>query len=194
MNNKAIFLDRDGVIIKDNFPITSPKEVVFFDDTIEFFNFLSKTEYIPIVVTNQTVISRGLINEDMLIKINLEIDSLLIKAGVKPILNYYYCPHHPKADLLEYRLNCSCRKPNPGLLLKAKDDFNLDLSSSVLVGDRSSDIIAGNSVNCRTILLKTGGHLEPLIDANYTPEMNSIPDRSFSSLSDIIPYLTYNDQ
>jgi D-glycero-D-manno-heptose 1,7-bisphosphate phosphatase len=117
------------------------------------------------VVTNQAVVARGLLTETDVVNIHNKLQDLLRRDGGESIDAYYFCPHHPKANLVEYRVNCDCRKPKAGLLLQAALDRGIDLERSWMVGDRPSDILAGKRANCKTILVQSGMHLEPPIES-----------------------------
>lgn len=149
---KAIFIDRDGVINKDTNFITHPEDFIIFPFTAEAIRLINNSDYLAIVITNQSAVARGMISESelKLIHDKMENELALSKAQINGI---YYCPHHP--DVGENR-NCSCRKPLPGMLLKAAEDFHIDLSSSIMIGDSERDIIAGKAAGCKTIVVKTG--------------------------------------
>ena len=140
--NKAIFLDRDGVINKKrNDYVKSIKELEIFPDSGELISKLKKMGYLIIVITNQSVINRGIITSQELKKIHLQIKEQC------SIDRFYFCPHRPDE-------NCDCRKPKSGLLINAINEFSIDTSNSWMVGDCLTDIQAGEKVGCKTILLK----------------------------------------
>lgn len=186
---KAIFLDRDGVLIKDNYPVTSEQDIHFFSDSIPFLKYVNSKDYIVLVITNQTVISRGLISENELESLHVSINEKIMKSGGPTIEKYYYCPHHPNANLETYRKICKCRKPQPGLLFEASIEYNLNLEKSIFIGDRLTDIMAGNLAGCQTILLETGGHDEDLIEFPITSDMNPVPVAKFKNLTEVIGYI-----
>ena len=148
---KAVFLDRDGVIIEDTNLLYKKEEVIILSNVERVLSELKKRDYLLIIITNQPTVARGLITErgveDLNSYINLKIGNL--------IDGFYFCPHHPNADLLKYRKNCNCRKPSSGLILKASKDFEVNLIQSWMIGDMNSDIIAGKNAGCRTILIKS---------------------------------------
>ncbi len=170
MNNKkrkkAIFFDRDGVLIEDSHLLISKDDIIFADDLIETFQILNNTEYSFFIITNQTVIARGLANEDTVENINNYIIEEIAKKTNCNITKAYYCPHHQNATLEEYRIDCECRKPKPGMLLRASLECDIDLSQSYMIGDRISDIVAGNKAGCKTVLLETGAHLAKPIESD----------------------------
>ena len=153
---KAVFLDRDGVITED------PPHYAHRSDQVniiacsgEAIRLLNECGYLVIVVSNQSGVAKGyylehdigLFNEEMKRKLSLE------NAHIDAT---YYCPHHPDGIVEEFGISCKCRKPQPGMLTQAAEQHRIDLQASYMVGDKFSDIVAGNSVNCRTIFVLTG--------------------------------------
>ena len=158
IQQKAVFLDRDGVLIEDVSLLTRRDQVRVCKKTSEALKVLNRSGYKPFVVSNQTVVARGLATEEDVEELNSFIQKLLLEKSGCKIEHFYYCPHHPEATLPQYRIKCKCRKPRPGMLLQAAREYNLDLSASFMVGDRISDIVAGHKAGCTTILVKTGMH------------------------------------
>jgi len=156
--NKAIFLDRDGVIIKDVNLLTESVDIHILDGVPESLVSLKSFGFKLIVVSNQTVVARGLATEENVKEINSEIENKIVELGGPTFDEIYFCPHHPNATLPEYRGECECRKPRSGMLVQAAIEHNIDLTASFMVGDRITDIIAGKNVGCKTILLETGMH------------------------------------
>jgi D,D-heptose 1,7-bisphosphate phosphatase len=163
--NTAVFVDRDGVIndLKNyslnaenlNF-LTKKEDIKFFDKTTEAIKILNENNIKVIIVTNQPQIARGLITEQEAMSINQEIVNRLKEQGAI-IDAVYFCPHHPKGTVEKYSVSCQCRKPLPGMLLQASRELNIDLRNSYMIGDRISDIKAGNLAGCKkTIGVKTG--------------------------------------
>ncbi|MHB8164938.1 MAG: D-glycero-beta-D-manno-heptose 1,7-bisphosphate 7-phosphatase [Methanoregula sp.] len=156
----AVFLDRDGVITQDP-PHYAHRidQVQIIPGSGEAIRLLNEAGFLIIVVSNQSGVARGYYDEKDVTIFNEEMKRQLSRdnAYVDAI---YYCPHHPEAVVAEYRQSCSCRKPNPGMLLKAAEQYNIDLSRSFLVGDKISDILAGTEVKCQSILVLTGHGME----------------------------------
>lgn len=153
---KAIFLDRDGTINKYVGFLRNIEEfelLPYADEAIKVMNSLG---YLVIVVSNQPVIARGEVTEEQLRMIHNKMETLLGQTGAY-VDAIYYCPHHPDRGFLgeraELKIDCSCRKPKPGMLLQAARDFNIDLSQSWMAGDSENDIKAGNAAGCRTVLI-----------------------------------------
>jgi D-glycero-D-manno-heptose 1,7-bisphosphate phosphatase len=164
-SQKAVFLDRDGVLIHDVHLLTRCDQVELYACAAQAIHDLHGAGFIVVVVTNQTVVARGLASEQEVKQVHAWIQELLHKVEGAQVDRFYFCPHHPNASLPAYRMECSCRKPSPGMLHRAACDLSIDLQSSWMVGDRISDIIAGSRAGCRTILVETGKHTDPPIES-----------------------------
>ena len=151
----ALFLDRDGVIVEEVHYLTHPSQLSLIPGSAEPIALLNRNRVLVVVVTNQAGVARGLYSRSRIGEIHSRLDSLLAEHGAH-IDRYYYCPHHPTKGLHPYRTACECRKPRPGMLLRAAAELHLDLSRSYMVGDRMSDLEAGSNAGCRPILVKTG--------------------------------------
>ena len=153
---KAVFLDRDGTINKSNGFITKPEQFELIPGVAEAIKKINKSGYLTIIVTNQPVIARGDCTFEELELIHQKMETELGKQGAF-IDGIYFCPHHTdkgfEGERPEYKCNCDCRKPKPGLLLKAASDFNIDLAQSYMVGDGKNDIEAGISAGCKKSVL-----------------------------------------
>ncbi len=153
---KAIFLDRDGTINKKNGFITSPQQFELEEGAAQAIKKINKSGYLAIVVTNQPVIARGDCTFEQLQEIHNKMETLLGKEGAF-IDALYFCPHHTDkgfpGERPEYKCDCQCRKPKPGLLLQASQDLNIDLSESYMIGDGKNDILAGQAAGCKESLL-----------------------------------------
>lgn len=155
---KAVFLDRDGTINKyvgflrdiDNFEL--------LPGVVEAVKLINASGYLAIVVTNQPVIARGEVTVPQLQEIHKKMETLLGAEGAY-LDAIYYCPHHPhkgyEGEVPELKIDCDCRKPKPGMLLKAAEEFNVDLGLSWMIGDGKNDIKAGKAAGCRTALIGT---------------------------------------
>ncbi len=150
----AIFLDRDGVLTEERGYLHSADEMVVCNYSRECVRKLHDAQYLTIVITNQSGVARGYFSENELKKMN---ERLIKEIGVDAV---YYCPHHPDGIVEKYKKNCLCRKPSTGLIIKACNDFDIDLSKSYFVGDRECDIRTGQNVGIKTILVRTGYGLE----------------------------------
>ena len=154
--NKAVFLDRDGVISEDP-PHYAHRldQLRIIPGSAQAIQLLNAHNFRVIIISNQSGVARGYYTADDVKIFDDGMESLLAKAG-SHIDAVYYCPHHPDAIIERYKINCDCRKPKPGMLIKAEEKFNIDFKSSFLVGDKWSDIEAGRTVGCKTILVETG--------------------------------------
>ena len=148
---KAIFLDRDGTINRYVGFLTKPEQFELIEGAAEAIRRINKSGYLAIVVTNQPVIARGDCTWEELQTIHDKMETELGKAGAF-VDAIYVCPHHPdkgfEGERPEYKHECNCRKPAPGLLLQAAMDFNIDLSQSIMIGDGERDVEAGNKSRC----------------------------------------------
>ena len=156
---KAFFLDRDGTINKYVGFLRDVGEFELLSGVAEAVRKINESGYLAIVVTNQPVIARGEVTCEQLQEIHNKMETLLGVEGAY-LDAIYYCPHHPhkgyKGEVSELKFDCDCRKPKPGMLLKASVEFNIDLEASWIVGDRESDIKTGSAVCCHTALIGEG--------------------------------------
>ncbi|MGL4867128.1 MAG: D-glycero-beta-D-manno-heptose 1,7-bisphosphate 7-phosphatase [Cetobacterium sp.] len=152
---KVIFLDRDGTINVEKSYLHKWEDFEFEKNAIEGLLELKKLGYEFIVVTNQSGIARGYYSEDDLKRLNSEMVEELKKYDIE-ILECYYCPHHPEKGIDNYKIDCDCRKPNPGMLEKGIEKYNIDIQNSFMVGDKISDLEAGDRVGLKSILVLTG--------------------------------------
>jgi D-glycero-D-manno-heptose 1,7-bisphosphate phosphatase len=179
----AVFLDRDGVLIEDVHLLTRLEQIRILDGVPAALQKLKRAGFQLIVVTNQTVVARGLATEDEVRQMNRDIKQLLVNEGAPAIDGWYFCPHHPQATLTAYRQDCDCRKPEAGMLLRAAREHHLNLQTSFAVGDRITDIIAGAKAGCRTILVQTGKHLEAPIETARAVDIETQPDYNCADLT-----------
>jgi len=135
--NKALFLDRDGVINEDKGYVYKIEDFIFTDHIFEVAAYYQAMGYLIIVVTNQSGIARGYYAEEDFKLLTDWMMEQFLKRKIR-ITHVYHCPHHP-----DFNLTCDCRKPEPGMLMEAAKDYNVDLSESILIGDSESDMEAG---------------------------------------------------
>ncbi len=152
---KAIFLDRDGTINVEKDYLHKIEDFQFETGVLEGLKLFKELGYIVIVVTNQSGIARGYYTEEDLNKLN-EYMCEKVKEYGGEIAKCYYCPHHEKKGIGKYKVNCQCRKPEPGMLNQGIQEYNIDIKNSYMVGDKISDIEAGKNVGLTPILVKTG--------------------------------------
>ncbi|MFR3786117.1 MAG: HAD-IIIA family hydrolase [Agathobaculum desmolans] len=153
---KAIFLDRDGTINRYVGFLRNIEEFELLPGVTEAIKRINESGYLAIVATNQPVIARGEVSLDCLRQIHNKMETLIGLEGAY-VDAIYFCPHHPhkgySGEVPELKIQCNCRKPNPGMLLKAAEDFNIDLSESWMIGDGESDMACGQAAGCYTALL-----------------------------------------
>lgn len=159
---RAVFLDRDGVITQEPpYYAHEVSQLELIPGAAEAIHRLNERGFLVVVVSNQAGIARGYYGEAELVSFNRAMEEKLAVAGAH-IDAFYFCPHHPEAGLGELLQDCQCRKPKPGMLLKAAADLDIDLGRSFMVGDRATDIEAGKRAGCVTLLVLTGYGAEEL--------------------------------
>jgi D-glycero-D-manno-heptose 1,7-bisphosphate phosphatase len=151
----AILLDRDGVINREVNYLGRPQDLELIPGVVDAIASLNARSIPVLVVTNQAGVGRGYYTETDVDLVHDALQNLLALGGAK-IDRFYYCPHHPTAGIGKYLKSCTCRKPEPGMLLQAAADYDLDLTQCYLVGDKTSDMISGWNAGCKTILVQTG--------------------------------------
>ena len=162
---KAVFLDRDGTINRYVGFLRDIDDFELLPGVAEAVRLINASGYLAIVVTNQPVIARGEVTAPQLQEIHNKMETLLGAEGAY-LDAIYYCPHHPhkgyEGEVPELKIDCDCRKPKPGMLLKAAEEFNIDLSQSWMIGDGENDIKAGKAAGCRTALIGTENYEQDL--------------------------------
>ncbi|MFW6107955.1 MAG: D-glycero-alpha-D-manno-heptose-1,7-bisphosphate 7-phosphatase [bacterium] len=149
MSARAVFLDRDGTIIPETGARTADPDVEPLPGAIEAVRRLRRAGFLLIVVTNQSGVARGYYTEAELAVMHERLLAKFERGGAQ-IDDLYYCPHHPdEAEIAEYRRDCDCRKPKPGLLLRAADEHDIALDASYAVGDSPRDVAAARAAGCR---------------------------------------------
>jgi len=177
MKHKAIFLDKDGTLV-ENVPYNcSPKVMRLMPNVGEGLRTLQDAGYKLIVISNQSAVARGYFAEQDLKPLFKALRNYLSQYGVE-LDGIYYCPHHPEGAVIKYAKECLCRKPQPGLIQKAANIHNIDLSASWMIGDILHDIEAGNKAGCRTIMVDNGYETEWDLRGDRTPgfQVNSFKD------------------
>ncbi|UCX04200.1 D-glycero-beta-D-manno-heptose 1,7-bisphosphate 7-phosphatase [Shewanella glacialimarina] len=154
--NKAVFLDRDGVINKDHGYVYQTDDFEYIEGVFDACLALKKMGYKLVVVTNQSGIARGMYSEDDFHFLTEWMDWNFADKGIE-LDGIYYCPHHPEKGLGEYKQDCDCRKPKPGMMLEAAKFLKLDLANSIMVGDKADDIRAAKAAGIgHSILVRSG--------------------------------------
>jgi D-glycero-D-manno-heptose 1,7-bisphosphate phosphatase len=153
MKNKALFLDRDGVINEDVAYPHKPEQIVFNPGIFDLCLHAAQQGYCIVVITNQAGVAKGYFTEKEVIDLHKWMKDRFLEHGVS-IAGFYYCPYHKNGTVEKYRLDSDCRKPKPGLFLKAAQDLDIDLGQSLMVGDKASDRIELEQLKCITIKSK----------------------------------------
>lgn len=152
---KAVFLDRDGTINKEVNYLNHPDQIELISGAAEGIKLLNENGFTVVVITNQSGVARGIIEEKKIPLIKERLCRLLEERGAK-IDGYYYCPHYPDGKIEKYAVKCDCRKPEPGLVWKAVGDLDIEIKGSYVVGDKTCDIALGNNIGAVSIMVKTG--------------------------------------
>lgn len=171
MNRQAIFLDKDGTLLEDVPYNVEPRLIRLAPRAGEALRLLAP-HYRLMVISNQSGVAHGYFPESALAGVEQRLRQLLATFGVE-LAGSYYCPHHPQGQVAVYRSVCDCRKPQPGMLLRAALDHDIDLGNSWMVGDILDDIEAGRRAGCRTVLIDNGGETEWYVSADRQPDFTA---------------------
>ena len=150
--NKALFLDRDGIINIDHGYVYKQSEFEFLSGIFDVCQYATQKDYVIIVITNQSGIGRGKYSSLAFTQLTSWMIAEFAKQDVK-ITDVYFCPHHPTAGLGDYRIECQCRKPAPGMILQAAKEHQIDLIKSLFIGDKISDMQAANAAGIKRCVL-----------------------------------------
>jgi D-glycero-D-manno-heptose 1,7-bisphosphate phosphatase len=156
--NKAVFLDRDGVLNREMGDYVRRLEDFHILDNFDALKTLQDKGYLLLVATNQGGLAKGWYNEDELAKMHKSLKETYHTHGVE-ITDFFYCPHHP-----DFTGDCDCRKPKPGLLLQGIEKYNLDPQKSYFIGDRERDVIAGTAAGVKGILINSDQPISEVLD------------------------------
>jgi len=185
----AVFLDRDGTLNEDIGFMDRMEALSLFSWTADAIRLLNRAGYCTVVTTNQSAVARGLIDEEFLRVVHQEIDCRLARGDAR-IDRYFYCPHHPEAPLEAYRRICECRKPRPGMILAAARELGLDLTRSVMVGDRRLDVASGHAAGVRAVLVRTG--LGAAEEEDLVEDPGAQPDAILNNLMEAVGWILRN--
>jgi D-glycero-D-manno-heptose 1,7-bisphosphate phosphatase len=155
----AVFLDKDGTLVEDVPFNVDPSRIRLMPGAPEALAALHEAGFLLVVISNQSGVARGYFDEAALGGVEAQLRRLLARFEV-PLAGFYYCPHHPDGNTPRYAISCSCRKPQPGLILRAARDHGISLAESWLVGDILDDVEAGRRAGCRTVLMGGGNETE----------------------------------
>jgi len=161
-NQRAVFLDRDGVLIEDTNYVGHVDEVKLIASAPQALRRLHDAGFLLFVVTNQSGVARGYFTREQVDEIHALLNGYFAKAGVA-LDRYYICPHHPED-------NCDCRKPKPKFLFDAAREYSIDLARSYMIGDRVTDVRCGQNAGTRSVLVLTGGGREAQAKGEITPD------------------------
>ena len=151
----AVFLDRDGTILEEAGYLDRLERLVFFPYAVDAVRLLGRAGFAVVVFTNQSGVGRGMYTEEFVREAHEVVAAQMGEGGAR-VDGFYYCPHHPLAEVEAYRRTCDCRKPGSGMLRQAARDLDLDLTRSWTVGDKWTDVEAGSAAGARGILVRTG--------------------------------------
>jgi len=182
---KAIFLDKDGTLIPDVPYNVDSEKISLSPNTIDGLLALQEAGFMLIIISNQSGIAKGYFDHDALLQVNDKIQSLLLDNGLR-LTGFYYCPHHPESNIPAYNIDCSCRKPKPGLFHEAAFDHQIDLSQSWMIGDILHDIEAGHRAGCRAILINNGNETE------WALTQARIPDVMVDDINEAARHILYH--
>lgn len=169
MHKKAVFIDKDGTLIVDMPFNVNPDLIILQEETIEGLKHIKQLGYELIVISNQSGVAHGYFEESDLKQVEEKLQELLSKHNLS-LDAFYYCPHHPGGSVERYAIDCESRKPQPGMILRAARDRQIDLNKSWMIGDILHDIEAGNRAGCRTILIDNGNETEWLLNDFNHPD------------------------
>ncbi len=162
---RAVFLDRDGTIVEDLDFLTDLAQLRLLPHAAKAIRSWNEAGYLVVVITNQSGVARGFLSEKTLQAMHSELSSMLAAQGAH-IDAYYYCPHHPQIGSPDYRMDCACRKPKPGMFLQAAQEHSISLEQSFAIGDSLRDAQAAQQAGVKPILVKTGPHSEEAASEN----------------------------
>lgn len=182
---RAVFLDRDGTMNKEVDGVTSPEKLELLPGVTEAIHLLNHKGFRVVVISNQPIIAKGFCTEADVRAVHNKLESLLGREHAF-VDRIYYCPHHPEKGFAgerpELKIDCTCRKPRPGLVRKAAEELNIDLNSAWFVGDTTTDLQTAKNAGVRSILVRTGY-------AGKDGKFNVQPDGVFDTLSDAARFI-----
>ncbi|MDN3653271.1 D-glycero-beta-D-manno-heptose 1,7-bisphosphate 7-phosphatase [Thalassotalea ponticola] len=176
--SKALFLDRDGIINIDHGYVYKSEDFEFVDGIFELCAKANKLDYHIYVITNQSGIGRGMYSEEQFLQLSDWMISQFKQRGVS-IEQVYYCPHHPQKGVADYKQHCQCRKPEPGMILQAAKEHHIDLSASIFIGDKLSDMQAANRAGVGKKVLVSSRYQQQDVSEQETDILNIESVRSF---------------
>lgn len=170
--DRAVFLDKDGTLIVDVPYNVDPSLIELAPGAVQGLSKLHEGGYRLVVISNQSGVARGRFDVSALGPVEARLHELLAEFGV-PLAGFYFCPHHPGGSVPAYSVVCDCRKPRPGMLIRAAEDLKINLPRSWFVGDILNDVEAGRRAGCRTVLLDVGNETEWVAGPDRTPDFKA---------------------
>jgi D-glycero-D-manno-heptose 1,7-bisphosphate phosphatase len=189
MRRQAVFLDRDGTINEQAGYVNHISRFVLLPGTAEAIRLLNSHDYLAIIITNQSGVARGYFPMELVDKVHNHLKDLLRKEGAT-IDGIFVCPHYPGGEVREYGIDCNCRKPRPGLIQTALENFDIDVSRSYVIGDRNTDMKLAAQCGLKGILVRTGygmGELEYVL-----PQSQVKPNHVADDLLDAVLWIIGN--
>jgi len=186
--NKAVFLDRDGTIIKEKGFICNYSEVEIFSFTSKALRILKDLGFLLILTTNQSAIARGICSIEQVNKLHYQLNQTLSEQGAK-FDGIYFCPYLQEGQIAPFNKKSKLRKPEPGMILKAARDFQINLKKSLTIGDSCRDIISGKKAGTLTALVKTGKGEAELQNFSIPTEL---PDFIFNDILQAAEFFAAN--
>lgn len=181
MRRPAAFLDKDGTLLEDVPGSAAPERMRWLSGAKEGVRTLAEAGFLLFVVSNQPAVAFGTIRESQLSAVRRRLAEMFAEAGAR-LCGFYYCPHDPRGSIDLYARACRCRKPRPGLILRAAREHRIDLARSWMAGDILHDVEAGRRAGCRAILIDNGGETEWTLSPLRLPDA-SAPDLAAAARS-----------